>query len=174
LYVNGVQVAASSLSGPLASSTSPLEIGGDSIYGQYFQGLIDEVRVYNVARTPAQIQSDMSSPVGASVPVVVLSNSSIDFGQQAIGVPAPTSDLTVTNVGTAPLNFTAISTTGSQAAEFSRTTTCGTALAAGSSCSVTVTFTPAAAGARSGILTIQDDAAGAPGFRCSCPLPRSR
>ncbi|HEY2434211.1 MAG TPA: LamG-like jellyroll fold domain-containing protein [Vicinamibacterales bacterium] len=162
LYVNGVQVAASSLSGPLASSTSPLEIGGDSIYGQYFQGLIDEVRVYNVARTPAQIQSDMSSPVGASVPVVVLSNSSIDFGQQAIGVPAPTSDLTVTNVGTAPLNFTAISTTGSQAAEFSRTTTCGTALAAGSSCSVTVTFTPAAAGARSGILTIQDDAAGAP------------
>ena len=35
-----------------------------AIYGQFFQGTIDEVRVYNVALTAAQIQADMNTPVG--------------------------------------------------------------------------------------------------------------
>ena len=49
--------------GAIATSTNPLQIGGDSIYGQFFAGLIDEVRVYNVALTAAQIQTDMATPV---------------------------------------------------------------------------------------------------------------
>ena len=57
LYVNGTQVASVAHTGAIASSTNPLQIGGDTIYGQYFAGLIDEVRVYNVALTAAQIQS---------------------------------------------------------------------------------------------------------------------
>ena len=63
LYVNGTQVAATAHTGSIASSTNPLQIGGDSIYGQYFAGLIDEVRVYNVALTAAQIQTDQTTPV---------------------------------------------------------------------------------------------------------------
>ena len=66
LYENGNEVAEAPQTGTIASSTHPLEIGGDSIYGQYFQGLIDEVRVYNVALTAAQIQTDMSTPIGSS------------------------------------------------------------------------------------------------------------
>ncbi len=54
--------------GTIASSTNPLELGGDSIYGQYFGGLIDEVRIYNVARTAAEIQTDMSTPIVSSTP----------------------------------------------------------------------------------------------------------
>ena len=64
LYVNGTQVASTAKTGTIATSTNPLQIGGDSIYGQYFSGLIDEVRIYNVALTAAQIQSDMTTPVG--------------------------------------------------------------------------------------------------------------
>jgi hypothetical protein len=64
LYVNGVQVASRAQTGAIATSTNPLQIGGDSIYGQFFQGTIDEVRVYNVALTAAQIQADMKTPVG--------------------------------------------------------------------------------------------------------------
>ena len=63
LYVNGTQVASTAHTGAIASSTNPLQIGGDSIYGQYFAGLIDEVRVYNVALTAAQIQTDQATPV---------------------------------------------------------------------------------------------------------------
>jgi hypothetical protein len=63
LYVNGTQVASVAHTGAIASSTNPLQIGGDTIYSQYFAGLIDEVRTYNVARTAAQIQTDMATPV---------------------------------------------------------------------------------------------------------------
>jgi hypothetical protein len=62
--VNGTEVSSGARTGPLATSTYPLQIGGDGIYGQYFQGTIDEVRVYNVALTPTQIQTDMNTPIG--------------------------------------------------------------------------------------------------------------
>ncbi|MEN3356580.1 MAG: hypothetical protein V7637_562 [Mycobacteriales bacterium] len=63
LYVNGAQVATQSLSGPLLTSTAPLRIGGNSVWGEYFSGLIDEVRVYNRALTPTEIQTDMTTAI---------------------------------------------------------------------------------------------------------------
>ena len=54
LYVNGVQVASKAVSGTIQSSTNPLWIGGNQPYGEYFQGLIDDVRVYNRALTPGR------------------------------------------------------------------------------------------------------------------------
>jgi outer membrane protein assembly factor BamB len=66
LYVNGTQVASVAHTGAIASSTNALQIGGDTIYSQYFAGLIDEVRIYNVALSAAQVQSDMTTPIGSS------------------------------------------------------------------------------------------------------------
>ena len=63
LYVNGTQVASTAHTGNIATSTNPLQIGGDSIYGQFFAGMIDEVRVYNTALTAAQIQTDEGNPI---------------------------------------------------------------------------------------------------------------
>ena len=63
LYVNGVQVASQAQTGAITTSTNPLQIGGDSLYGQFFQGTIDEVRIYNVALTAAQIQTDMNTQI---------------------------------------------------------------------------------------------------------------
>ena len=63
LYVNGVLVASTAKTGAIASSANPLQFGGDAIYGQYFAGKIDEVRVYNVALSAAQVQTDMNTPV---------------------------------------------------------------------------------------------------------------
>ena len=54
--------------GTIATSTNPLQIGGDSIYGQYFAGPIDEVRIYNRALTATQIQTDMNHPVTPTGP----------------------------------------------------------------------------------------------------------
>jgi chitodextrinase len=64
LYVNGVQVDSLAQTGNIVTSANPLQIGGDSLYGQYFAGMIDEVRIYNVALTAAQIQTDMNTPLG--------------------------------------------------------------------------------------------------------------
>ena len=68
LYVNGTQVAATAHTGTLTASSNPLTIGGDNIYGQYFAGMIDNVRVYNVALTPAQIQTDQTTAVSPPGP----------------------------------------------------------------------------------------------------------
>jgi hypothetical protein len=66
LYVNGVQVASLAQTGNIMTSTDSLQIGGDSSYIQFFWGEIDEVRVYNLALTAAQIQADMNLPVGTT------------------------------------------------------------------------------------------------------------
>jgi hypothetical protein len=63
IYVNGVQAASKPVSGTIRTSTGVLRIGGNSIWGEWFAGLIDEVRVYNTALTAAEIQADMTKPV---------------------------------------------------------------------------------------------------------------
>jgi beta-glucanase (GH16 family) len=63
LYVNGVLIRTLSLSGSLVVTPGPLRIGGHSSIGQFFNGLIDEVRIYNRALSKSEIQGDMTSPL---------------------------------------------------------------------------------------------------------------
>ena len=67
LFVNGIQVASKPQTGAIPASTGALKIGGNPVWGEWFAGLIDEVRVYNRALTPGEVQSDMATPVGAPV-----------------------------------------------------------------------------------------------------------
>ncbi len=61
LYVNGTLVGSRAVAGSIPASTSPLRMGGNAVWGEYFDGLIDEVRVYNRALTQAEIQNDMGA-----------------------------------------------------------------------------------------------------------------
>ena len=63
LYVNGIQVATRATTGAIQATASPLWIGGNNPYGEYFNGLIDEVRIYNRALTQTDIQTDMNSGI---------------------------------------------------------------------------------------------------------------
>jgi hypothetical protein len=54
-FQNGVQVASAPAGGAIASSSGPLSIGGNAIWGEWFSGLIDEVRVHNRALTAAEL-----------------------------------------------------------------------------------------------------------------------
>jgi YD repeat-containing protein len=63
LYINGTQVAQRSQTGPIQVSSSPLRMGGNSVWGEFFQGRIDEVRVYNRALNATDIQTDMNRSV---------------------------------------------------------------------------------------------------------------
>jgi Concanavalin A-like lectin/glucanases superfamily len=63
LYVNGVQVSSKARTQAIATSANPLQIGGDSLFGQYFSGTIDEVRVYSSALSAAQVQADMATAI---------------------------------------------------------------------------------------------------------------
>jgi chitodextrinase len=68
LYVSGTQAATRAATGAIQTNTNPLWIGGNTPYGEYFQGLIDEARVYNRALTPAEIQTDMNTAVTPTAP----------------------------------------------------------------------------------------------------------
>jgi hypothetical protein len=63
LFVDGVQVVKKNLSTPLGSSNRPLYVGGNPLWGEYFKGTVDDVRVYNRALTDIEILADMETPV---------------------------------------------------------------------------------------------------------------
>jgi hypothetical protein len=71
LFVNGNQVAIFATTGNILTSSGSLRIGGNAVWGEYFGGLIDEVRIYNRALTAAEIQADMNAPLasGAAQPL---------------------------------------------------------------------------------------------------------
>ena len=51
LYLNGTEVSTKSVTGAMANSSGPLQIGGNNVWGEWFQGQIDEVRIYDRALT---------------------------------------------------------------------------------------------------------------------------
>jgi hypothetical protein len=57
IYVNGVQVASRAQSGGITVGDGPVRIGGNGAFagGEFFTGLIDEVRIYNRALTATEI-----------------------------------------------------------------------------------------------------------------------
>jgi hypothetical protein len=65
LFVNGVQVASRAQTGAMSVGNGALRVGGNTAFvpAEYFKGLIDEVRIYNRARTGAQITNDMNTPI---------------------------------------------------------------------------------------------------------------
>ena len=69
LYVNGVLVSTLPQTGAVNTSSGVLQIGGNSLWGGYFQGYIDEVRIYNRALTNDQIISDSTSAISVSNPL---------------------------------------------------------------------------------------------------------
>jgi PKD repeat protein len=62
LYVNGAQVRSLAVAGSMAVSTGALKLGGNGVWGEWYAGLLDDVRIYNRALTAAQVQADMSVP----------------------------------------------------------------------------------------------------------------
>ncbi|HET6953953.1 MAG TPA: LamG-like jellyroll fold domain-containing protein [Acidimicrobiales bacterium] len=61
LYVNGALVRSTSRTGTIATSNDPLAIGGNSAWGEWFTGEIDEVNIYNRALTAAEVAQDMNA-----------------------------------------------------------------------------------------------------------------
>ena len=53
----------SAATGAIQASANPLRIGGNAIWGEYTDGRIDEVRIYNRALSAAEITTDMTRPV---------------------------------------------------------------------------------------------------------------
>ncbi len=99
-----------------------------------------------------------------TAPVATLAPLAVDFGSVTLNTPSATRALSLSNTGNAPLNLTALNVGGANAGDYSHTHNCpvGGALAAGANCTINSRFTPTAAGARAGTLTLTSNAAGSP------------
>jgi Abnormal spindle-like microcephaly-assoc'd, ASPM-SPD-2-Hydin/Beta-propeller repeat len=87
-----------------------------------------------------------------------LNPASLTFSSQQVGSSSATQIATLSNGSGGMLTITNIQATG----DFAQTNNCPAQLPGGSSCTISVTFNPTVAGARSGALTISDDAVASP------------
>jgi hypothetical protein len=94
----------------------------------------------------------------ANSPGVSFVPATLTFGNQAVGTTSPPQTVLLHNVGSAALSISSIRIVG----EFGQTNTCGSSLAGGGSCAISITFTARAQGVQSGTLAVSDDAAGSP------------
>ena len=113
------------------SSVGALTIGGD------------------FAATPSSVSLSATADSSAGT----LSPNALTFADQVVGSASASQTVTLSSTGTVPINLSGIQATG----DFSQTNNCGASVAAGSSCTITVTFTPAAHGTRSGVLNVLGD-----------------
>jgi hypothetical protein len=94
-----------------------------------------------------------------------LSTAALKFSHQVVGTTSVAQTVTVTNVGSASVNFTGsgIVIAGTDPADFTiSANTCGTSLAGGTECTVSIEFTPTADGTRGAKLQFNDDGGASP------------
>lgn len=151
---------ANNVSGILAAANNPSVISAAFARNAGGMGTL-----YNGKFTSAEV-ADLAAFIGnpnvTAAPVASLTPSSLPFGGITLGQSSGALSATLANTGTAALNIGTIGISGSAAADFASSGTCvnGASVAAGASCTVNVTFTPAAAGARDATLAITHNATG--------------
>jgi hypothetical protein len=93
---------------------------------------------------------------------VSLSATSLTFASQSVGTSSTAQTVTLTSTGSAALSITSLAITGTNAGDFAQTNTCGSSVAAGANCTISVTFTPTAGGSRTASVSITDNGSGSP------------
>jgi hypothetical protein len=91
-------------------------------------------------------------------PIAAVSPASLTFAKQTVATSSAPQVVTLTNAGTAPLTVRGISVGGNNAGSFQQANTCGASVAAGASCTISVTFTPTRIGNRTANLNIRVNA----------------
>jgi hypothetical protein len=116
----------------------------------------------NDARGPIRVDL-LGQGVALPRPEIELSVDGIGFANQFITTRSPAQRITVRSVGTAPLHIGGISVTG----PFELSGSCPAAMAAGTTCDLSVSFLPVTAGQSEGRLTVESDAQAGRGFAAS-------
>ncbi len=138
----------------------------------YLTGFTASATTFPVVPNPGAFQTTSNSILGgnafvskftpASAAAVFASPSAIDFGTVNLNSPSPSQAVTLVNNTTSAVTGVTITFTGLNPSDFSQTDTCSTTLAATSTCTINVVFTPTVSGAESANLNIADSASSSP------------
>jgi hypothetical protein len=97
--------------------------------GKVYVGTQNELDVFGVL------------PTSQTTPQPAVSAPCFTYLSETLGVASPPMVTTLSNIGPGTLTIKSIAVTGSNASEFKQSNTCGTALAVGASCKISITFT---------------------------------
>jgi len=114
----------------------------------------------NTQYTASVAPASVTGTIHYAIPVLSLSSGTLAFGNQAVDTGV-TRTVTLTNNGAAA-SLAGIALGGTDAARFSESDNCPSSLANGSTCTISVTYTPNAAGSDSATLTVSSNAPSSP------------
>jgi DNA-binding beta-propeller fold protein YncE len=102
--------------------------------------------------------------INAAVGTVTVTPASLNFGNVVVNTTSAVKTVTLKNTGTVPISISSLTVAPGTAYAIaaSPSTTCAGTLAAGASCTLAVTLTPASLGAQTGALTIASNASNSP------------
>ncbi len=125
---------------------------------------VSDMRFLAGALTTAQL-NDLAAYIvnpsaAVSTPTATLYVTTINFGSEVVGTTSAAQTATISNTGGAPLQISAITLTSGDFAISGGTCTATTTLAVATVCTVNLTFSPTATGARSATLTFSHNATG--------------
>ncbi len=89
-------------------------------------------------------------------PKITVSPKSVSFGSVAVGSTSAPKIVTIKNTGISDLTVNAIAFEGTNAVDFSQTNNC-TVVAKGSSCAISVTFSPTSTGSETAMMSISSN-----------------
>src|SRR5436853_311480 len=107
----------------------------------------------------------MTKSGNGTAPGVGLAPTSLDFGNQLLATTSAAMTMTLTYTRAVARTINSFAASSDFAATSTGASACPTSpatLAAGANCTINVTFTPTASGARTGTLSLADDAGGSP------------
>jgi len=114
--------------------------------------------------SPQSIQvSGTATAAPSTTPAVSLSSTSLSFAAITQGTSSTAQNVTVTSSGGGPLHISSVVLGGANSGDFTLTNGCtASAYAVNSTCTIGVSFTPLAPGARAATVTLADDAINSP------------
>ncbi len=165
LIISGIAVTANYALVPV---TGKLACGSTLASGASCQVKVQFVPTQGgtIAGTLSITDDAFGSPQTASLTgtgvALTVSPSALNFGSVSVGTTSPSLNVTITNDSSSSVTLTSITVTGSKA-EFPITNnTCGSSLAGGSNCTVSVAFKPTATGIQSASLKVASNGGGSP------------
>ena len=140
---------------------SPLAIGASCQISIVFTPSVIGARSASLSLNTglANMQQINLAGTGTGAPQAALSATVLNFGSRSIGVAGSAKTVTLSNTGSSSLTISSVAIAGANAADFSFTNTCGSTVAVGNNCGLSINFAPHALGLRSAVLTITDNAA---------------
>jgi hypothetical protein len=116
----------------------------------------------NIATSDKTLTVKLTGSLSSTAAKIALTPSTLAFGAVNVGSSGAARTLTLANSGNAEFSVGSVRASGTDGLDFQTKSNCPARLAAGSSCEITVTFSPKSPGEKSASLTIAGQALGSP------------